>query len=140
MLTTPERAAAIESLVAELGKWVHSGAVLLTYESIPMVHFLTGTRPYLYNPWPILYLPVEFKKYLDKARQERPELPLAVLAKIETRSSGWPGSGSVNGSETAKANRAILRNFLEEEKYEKIWENRAFEIFSPPMAVIEGKL
>jgi hypothetical protein len=138
-LTTPERAAAVESLLVELGKRVHSGAVLLTYESIPMVHFLTGTRPYLYSPWPILYLPVEFKQYLDKARRERPELPLTVLAKIEIRSSGWPGSGSVNGSETAKANRAILRNFLEEEKYEKIWENEAFEIFSPPMAAIEGE-
>jgi hypothetical protein len=138
MLTTPERAAAVESLSAELGKRVHSGAVLLAYESIPMVHFLTGTRPYLYNPWPILYLPVELKKYLDRARRERPELPLAVLAKSETRSSGWPGSGSVNDSETAKANRAILRNFLEEEKYEKIWENEVFAIFSPPTVVIGG--
>ncbi|MDR2020585.1 MAG: hypothetical protein LBQ14_07465 [Treponema sp.] len=136
MLTTPERAAAVESLAAELGRRTHPGAVLLTYESIPMVHFLMGTRPYLYNPWPILYLPVEFKKYLDKARRERPELPLAVLAKIEMRSSGWPKSGSVNRSETAEANRVILRNFLEEEKYEKIWENDAFEILSPPAAVI----
>jgi hypothetical protein len=138
MLTTSERAAAIESLAAELGKQVHPGAVLLTYESIPMVHFLMETRPYLYNPWPILYLPVEFKKCLDKARRERPELPLAVLAKIEMRSSGWPKSGSVNNSETAKADRVILRNFLEEEKYEKIWENDIFEIFSPPAMITKG--
>jgi hypothetical protein len=132
MLTTPERAAAIEALTAELGKQIHPGDILLTYESIPMVHFLTNTQPYLYNPWPILYLPVEFKKYLDKARRERPEFPLAVLAKVETRSSGWPRSGSVNNTETAKADRAILRAFFEEEKYEKIWENGAFEIFAPP--------
>jgi hypothetical protein len=132
ILTTPERAAAIESLSAELEKRIHPGDFLLTYESIPMVHFLTGTRPYLYNPWPILYLPVEFKKCLDKARRERPELPPAVLAKIEMRSSGWPGSGSVNSSETARAGRAILYDFLEKEKYEKIWENGVFEILAPP--------
>jgi putative flippase GtrA len=132
MLTTPKRAAAVESLSAELGKRIHPGAVLLTCESIPMVHFLMGTRPYLYNPWPILYLPVEFKKYLDKARRERPELPPAVLAKVEMRSSSWPASGSVNSSETAKANRAILRDFLDEEKYKIIWEIEAFEILVPP--------
>jgi hypothetical protein len=132
ILTTPERAAAIESLSVELGKRVHPGADLLTYESIPMVHFLMGTQPYLYNPWSILYLPVEFKKSLDKARRESPELPLAVLAKVEMRSSNWPHSGSVNRSETAKADRTILYDFLEEEKYEKIWENEAFEILAPP--------
>jgi hypothetical protein len=129
--TTPERAAAITSLLKELDRHVKPGDPLLTYESIPMVHFLAKTRPYLYNPWPILYLPGEFKKNLDKARTEREELPPAVLAKVETRSSRWPASGDVNSSETAKINRETLYAFLEASGYIKVWENEAFVILLP---------
>jgi hypothetical protein len=132
VFTTPERAAVIESLLAELERYVKPGDVLIAFESIPLLHFLTQTRPYLYNPWPILYLPGEFDKNLKRARRERQSLPPAVLAKVETRSESWPKNSGLNIAETSKADRKLLHNFLEDSRYVKVWENEAFEIFMPP--------
>jgi hypothetical protein len=131
VFTSPERSAAIESLLAELERYVKPGDVLLAYESIPMLHFITQTRPYLYNPWPILYLPGEFDKKLKRASLERAELPVAVLAKVEMRSGSWPESGEVNMAETSKAARKLVHAFLAGPRYVKVWENEAFEIFLP---------
>ena len=125
--TTPERAEVVRGLLSELEQRVQPGDILLTYESIPMLNFITQTKPYLYNPWPILYLPLEFTRNLEKARRER-LLPIAVLAKVEMRSSSWPKSGAVNQAETAKITRSLLHTFLAENSYKKVWENETFEI------------
>jgi MFS family permease len=132
VFTTPERASSIESLITALDKYVRKNDFLLTYDSIPMVCFLTKTRPYLYNSWPILYSPLEFQNALDKARRERADLPVTVLAKIQIRSKTWPLSGEVSGYESANKNRNMLYDFLQQEGYRKIWENNAFEILLPP--------
>jgi hypothetical protein len=132
VLTTPERASAINSFVTELDKYVDKDDYLLTFESIPMVHFLTKTRPYLYNPWPILYSPAEFQNALEKARRDRSDLPAAALAKVQIRSKTWPDSGGVADFDSVNEDRRILFTFFEKEGYYKKWENEAFEIFLPP--------
>jgi hypothetical protein len=132
VLTTRERAQAIESLLVELNKYVKPGDIMLTYESIPLVYFLTETRPYLYNSWPIQYLPSEFDYALGKARTDRSELPVAVLATVEMRSQNWPQSGGLHMDEGSIANRYTLHRFLDAEGYRKIWNNEAFEILVPP--------
>jgi hypothetical protein len=138
VLTTKKRSESIESLLLELNKYVKSGDIILTYESIPMVYFLTETRPYLYNSWPIQYLPAEFDYALNKARAEHPELPVAVLATVETRSNTWPNSGSVHMDERSIANRSALYQFFEAEGYNKVWNNEAFQILVPP-AELKGR-
>jgi hypothetical protein len=130
--TTPERAAVIESLLAVLKDHVNKGDYLLTFESIPMVNYVTETRPYLYNSWPILYLPPEFRRALEKARSRRPVLPVIVLAKVQMRSKTWPDSGGLSGDEIAAGDRALLHKFIEEKDYRTVWENEAFQILIPP--------
>ncbi|MDR2210647.1 MAG: hypothetical protein LBO65_04160 [Spirochaetaceae bacterium] len=130
--TTEERAAAIEALMEALEKYVRPGDYLLSFESIPMVHFLMGTKPYLYNSWPILYLPTEFRRALDKARLERPLLPVIVLAKVQIRSKTWPDSGGVSPGGVAAEDRKILLDFIEEKNYRTAWESAAFHILIPP--------
>ena len=132
VFTTSERAKAISELLTELQQNVKPDDFLLTYESIPMLCYITETRPFLYNSWPILYLPGEFEKSLGKAQRERPYLPIAVLAKVQIRSGTWPKSGKVHQGELQTITRSMLHTFLENNKYRKIWENNTFEIFAPP--------
>lgn len=131
IFTTPERAEVVQGLLSEVSKYTKPGDFLLTFESIPMIHFLTQTRPYAYNPWSILYLPAEFERALNKARLERSKLPLIILATTQTRSSRWPNSGPVSNTETAAKNRKLLYKFLEEYKYKTVWENQAFRVLLP---------
>lgn len=128
VFTTPQRASAIESLVLELGKYVKENDYLLTYDAIPMTYFLTKTRPYLYNSWPSLYSPSELKKSIDKAQKEHDYLPVAVIAKVLFYQDSWPNSEAVSLDEK----QMILSNFLEENKYQVIWENNVFKILLPP--------
>jgi hypothetical protein len=133
--TTPERAAAIESLLAALKDHVNKGDYLLTFESIPMVNYVTETKPYLYNSWPILYLPPEFRRALTTARSGRPAVPVIVLARVQIRSKTWPDSGGPSGDETAAGDRALLQAFMKEKNYHTVWENNAFQILIPPDGV-----
>jgi hypothetical protein len=130
--TTPERAAAIESLLGALKNYADKGDYLLSFESIPMVNYLAETKPYLYNSWPILYLPSEFQRALTRARIERPGLPVIVLAKVQIRSKTWPDHIGLSADGTAVEDRAILQAFIQKENYRRAWENNAFQILIPP--------
>ena len=131
VLTTPERAKALEEVLKALEGYVKPGDRLLTFESVPLIHFLSRTRPYLSNPWPILYLPSEFERNLKKALAGGGPLPPAVLAKRQTRSGNWPKSGKVSSTETSILDREILENFFRENGYHETWENDAFRILLP---------
>jgi hypothetical protein len=130
VFTTPERASAIDSLFEELKNYAGENDYLLTFESIPMVYFMTKTRPYLSNPWPILYLPSEMQKAIGWAGTKRP-LPPAVFAKVQIRGRTWPDGSGVADFEPVNETRRLLLSFLEEKGYHKVWENNAFEILLP---------
>ncbi|MBP7557261.1 MAG: glycosyltransferase family 39 protein, partial [Chitinophagaceae bacterium] len=55
VFTTKERATAINELLAESGKYIHPGDAVLIYHSVPLLHYMTNTRPYLRNAMPWLY-------------------------------------------------------------------------------------
>ena len=129
--TTEERAKVLHEVLQELSTRIKPGDLLLTYENIPMIHFLTGTRPYNYNSWSNLYLPLEYEKALKKAEAERKLLPIVVLGKSNTRSSFWPKSPFAPGKENERRNRSILYDFLNRYRYVVVWENEAFIILRP---------
>jgi len=93
--TTKERAKVVGELLDEIPKYVQAGDYLLCYEHIPMVHFLTETRPYLYNSWPILYQPEEFQINLDKAFKEKEKFTVIVRAKRSTSNFEWTNNSDI---------------------------------------------
>jgi len=131
VFTTEDRARAVTEALRALEAFVGPGDELIAFESIPMIHYLTRTRPYLCNSWPILYLPSEFERNLKKAVTAGGKLPPAILAKIQTRNGYWPKSGGVSATETAIKDRAILEGFFREKGYRQVWENEAFRILVP---------
>jgi hypothetical protein len=52
IFTTHERALVINELLSESNKFLKKNDYLFAYSNIPMIHFLTETRPYLNNSWP----------------------------------------------------------------------------------------
>lgn len=68
--TKQRRATIINNVLFELNKHVQPNDYLLVFDKTPMLHFLTETRPYMYNPWVWIYDSISFKKKLQQAEKK----------------------------------------------------------------------
>jgi len=117
---------AVDVLLDEMDNHVEEGDYLLTHEYIPMLHFLTKTKPYLYNAWPMeIYGPDQLEEALQKAIKERQYLPIVVKGK-ETKTT--PGTDS---EKRIFAMRTIIDGFLKHNRYSLVWKNSLFKILAP---------
>jgi hypothetical protein len=106
---------------------------------LPLIYFLTETKPYLYSSWANLYYPAVFKRALDRAVVTRPLLPVCIKTRVDTSHPEWPDE-TYPPSEAYRfvENRRLVEAFLESHNYRKYWENKAFEIWLPPSAKNKG--
>ncbi|PYQ25409.1 MAG: hypothetical protein DMF56_27615 [Acidobacteria bacterium] len=65
--TSRNRAAELESLLRELQKHVRPGDSMIAFGSIPMLHFLTATRPALGYAWPDFLSEEPLRARLDRS-------------------------------------------------------------------------
>lgn len=138
ILTTKERAFAINDLLLKSSKYVKKNDIVLAYDCIPMYHYLSETKPYLPNTWPWLYLPEQLNYELSNAYKKSNKLPVVILQKVNTLNSNWPQNYMVKMKRTTHENQrdSILNVFLENNAYKKVWENRAFEIRIPDKQLV----
>lgn len=127
-LTTRSRAIVVNEVVEALKDYAPPGTDLLAIDSVPMIHFLSGTHPYLGNPWPALFTEREAERAL--ARHEGKPLPVVLAAKRNPRDPLWP-----NTDMPPTTSEAISR-FLQENHYQLAWENQGFLLLQPQ---IQGK-
>lgn len=130
ILTTKERASAINELLSESSKYIDKNDIILAYDCIPMFHFLTETRPFMPNTWPWLYLPETFDDELNIASSKFGKPKAIVLQKMSTLNNDWPENklaGYVKTSADTKRD-SILMHFIKVNEYKKVWENKTFEI------------
>jgi hypothetical protein len=133
--TTKERAEIFNTLLKELDKHVKPNDYLLAYDNIPMVNYLTATKPYMYTSWVWVYDSSVFEKQLQKAEIEIANLPIIVRQKFETIGSFSPPlldymSESKQENYIYKRGRTkIMNNFLKRNKYQIIWSNPYFNIY-----------
>ena len=71
----------LEELAAALNKYVNRGDYLFSIDACPISHYISHTKPYLYNPLVWCYSSNELKKRLAQAEKERQELPVVLLEK-----------------------------------------------------------
>jgi hypothetical protein len=131
VFTTEERAHVIQGLVDELPHYIKKDDYVLAYENIPMVYYLTGSRPYLDNSWPDLYIPDQFSDKLNQSMKEKGVLPVIVRAKFNTRSFNWPDNTALPEDESSRINRDTLERFIAVRNYTPAWNNEFFEILTP---------
>lgn len=133
--TSKERATIINNLLINLEQYVSPNDYLLAYDKIPMVHFLTETKPYMYNPWPWIYDSYSFNKYLNRAEQNIEVLPIIVQQKFET--IGYFSEPMLDYMYENKEDiytydkrRVIAMNaFIKKNDYKIIWSNPYFNIY-----------
>ena len=132
IFTTQERAKVTQELLDEMPKYVKEDDYLLAYNNIPMLYFLTKTKPYLYNSWMEDELPYKLRQSLEKAIKERPCLPVVIKAKYTANDSYWPRRNALlKLSDIQKENMTTIENFTKLNRYSIVWENDYFEILIP---------
>ncbi|WP_426431013.1 hypothetical protein ACPX19_01330 [Winogradskyella sp. HB-48] len=135
--TTERRAKIINELLHNLENIVQPNDYLLVYDKMPMIHFLTKTKPYMYNPWVWIYDYNSFKKKLQKAETEIQSLPIVVQQKFETiyefsePIKDYMATDKENSNFHSNERNALINDFLRRNKYKIIWSNEYFNIYSP---------
>ena len=129
--TTAERAQVVSQLLDAIPTWVQPGDTLLAYPDLPTVHFLTQTRSWLDNPWPILYREAEIQRRLNDKQAQSAPLPVVVRSIGITRNRTWPLDSPRSESPEREAAWAALDHFVEDLNYSLVWSNDFFEILIP---------
>ncbi len=134
--TTKKRSEIINAFLPVLNRFVLKGDYLFVYDNMPMLHFLTETKPYMYNPWVWVYDATSFKNKLLKAEAEIPVLPIVVQQKFNTIGEfSKPITNYLDnsGSDSYLFNRqriTEMNSFLKRNNYKVVWSNAHFNIYN----------
>lgn len=136
--TKENRANIINDILNELKHQVKKGDYLFVYDKLPMLHFLTETKPYLYNPWVWIYDHNSFKKQLLRAENEIKTYPVVVVQKFDSHNGFSPPIPNYLKSTTNHKGIPLLQNellkhkqtqqFLTRNAYKIVWSNDFFDI------------
>lgn len=128
IFTTAARAKVVDELLAELAGVVRPGDQLLAVTDIPLLHYLTRTRPYLSSPWPALISQELLADRLREITEKGQALPVVVRTKGSVLDPEWPNV-PIDPAYTGDG-EALIREFMVTSHYLKRWENQWFEIWA----------
>ena len=131
--TTRERADAIDALLQESSKYIKPGDAVLMYHTIPLLHYMTETRPYLHNSMPWLYDGRFFANELNNTAKETGQLPVIIRQRIKTvgEAATWPDPPEEPDENWDQLNRErdeALEDFISRYEYQEVWKNEIFSI------------
>lgn len=129
----------LNPLLDEMVKYVKPGDVVLCFQSMAMVHYLTETRPYLGNAWPWTYTSSDMERHFIKAQKESEILPVIVREKgwvldvfNDENYMDWDNSEAVENHFHKNRKIRLIQDFIRENNYSLAWEDKAFQILLPP--------
>lgn len=133
--TTQSRAEIVNTLLDNLENYVSEDDYVLLYDNIPMVHFLTKTRPYMYNPWVWIYDGATFADKLKKAETKIDGLPIVVQQKFTTFGKfseprdDYMREDKINDNLFNEGRTKAMNAFLKRHHYHIVWSNPYFNIY-----------
>lgn len=139
-LVSRENKEILDSSLVELRKYVKKDDYLFAYENLPMMNYLTETRPYVYNPWTWMLAPADLKRHIERAERERRYLPVimiskGMMSKYTQYDPRWNDAhAQCEPGDFTHSNRrvALYHDFIRRHHYRKVWESGSFVIMLPP--------
>jgi hypothetical protein len=139
-IRTSERMAKnFNSLLTELSHRTASEAALMSYDSLPMLNFLTETNSYVKSQWIWVYTPKILERELRAAEIKTKQLPVIITQKIHfvVYNENSPLDPDYFSSKyrpddpLAKERYFIFKHFIDKHKYEHHWGNEFFDVWLP---------
>jgi hypothetical protein len=136
--TTKEKAEEMDVLLSQLKKYVKEDDYTIFFQNLAMLHYLTKTKPYMYNSWVWTYDSENFEQHLKRAEHEIKNLPVVVREKgilpgsdWLKQSDRWDREDSPNDMWYKPKNITIIKDFLSRHNYMVVWEDDYFQIYLP---------
>lgn len=131
--TTRKNCEQLNPLLHELSRYVKEGDVMLCFQNIATVHYLTKTRPYLRNPWVWTYDTDNMRRKFEEAENKYPLLPVVVrdksmLPKWYEYYPDWNNEHAAESYTHKNGKISLINNFLSRHQYKVVWENEVFQI------------
>lgn len=126
----------LDKFVMVLHKYVKPGDVTLYFQSLPTLHYLTDTQPYLQNPWPWTYGADVMKKQFEKAKVLHSKIPVVVREKSSVQSwivfyENWNNCHAEEDYIHSNKKIELIDTFLKANNYKVVWEDNLFQILKP---------
>lgn len=125
----------MDDLLTNLANYVKPHDYLLCWQSIPMIHYLTHTYPYLNNSWPWTYDSMNMERQFKRS-ENITVLPVVVCHKSQpphwfSYYSEWDSEDAVDQSNFNKDKMRLFHTFIKSHNYQTVWENSVFRIMLP---------
>ena len=135
IFTTPERAAIINEVLDGIKPWVHPGDTMLVYGSMPMLNYLTDTRPAMDCSWPELLSSALLTQRLNNTKT----LPVVLRQKFVSIGTDFTAPtdsmlhtyGEAQSAFCIDTKIAALNHFLATHHYSKVYDTPHFTLYLP---------
>lgn len=135
ILTTEERAAIVNDVLDGIRPWVAEGDTLLVYGGMPMLNYLTATRPAIHCCWPEMLSSQMLQRRLNEMRTSPTVLRQKFVTMGPEFSTPTPNMlrtyGDAKSHFCIDTKIAVLNRFLAERRYQKVCENAHFILYRP---------
>lgn len=134
--TNPNKAHALDDLLLHLQPYINAETELLAYPSIPMINYLTDTKPYLNGAWVGILNLSTFEKEFIKAEKNK-SLPIIVVTKSPNIAWFVPNNQwkSIDDCKdwhpSISEKNQLLNSFIYRHSYDIIYDNELFQILIP---------
>lgn len=133
--TTKEKALIVNEFLPFLSKEIKQNETVYFHESLPMLHYLTNTKPYLDNSWPWIYGPENFNNRLIQKEKESNFRPTIIRQKCQPIGGKWTVYDEKYNDTLGDLNfvynpyrTKYFEAFLKRNNYQIVWENDLFQI------------
>lgn len=136
--TTKDKVAIMDDLLGHLSHYVKENDYLLCFQSSPMIHYLTKTRPYVFNSWVWTYDTGTMERQFQRAKKVHGVLPVILREKCQPIGGEWtvpidyfdittlPETFVYKGGKID-----VIKKFILDNHYTVAWENELFQILTP---------
>jgi hypothetical protein len=131
--TTPARAKVVGELLEAMSRYARPGDEVLSYNAIPLIHFLTATRPWLGVSWPDINSPSTISRLIQEKVRSGAGAPCIVRATGSTYVDSWPVPHQPLAAHADQdKTRQVITDFVQSHAYAVVWSNDFFEILTSP--------
>jgi len=125
-----------DAILTELKKYVQPNDYLFCFQSRPMLHYLTHTRPYMYNPWPWSFDTPSMELHLKRAEARGGALPVLLREKCQLMNfvlpdPDWNRTDAEDNFFHKNAKVSLIQGFIERHHYQVVWESDEYQILTP---------
>jgi hypothetical protein len=141
--TTKEKAEAMDTLLVHLKPYIKADDYTFFFQSLPTLHYITRTKPYIYSAWPWCYSPETMQAKIEKAEKEIKVMPVVVREKSglggnwEIPEEHWDDTTLPDNWQYKAGRIRLIQDFIKRHNYKLVWENELFQIYLPDDSISE---